>query len=488
MNLHSKFTRIIALALALSIPFSTGAFAQTKHLKTDANGRIVPVVGDIKMSPEQQIELGRKAAAEAERQLPILPESSPVTKYVQQLGAKLAAKAPGYKWPYYFKVVNQKEINAFALPGGPMYVNLGTIQQADESELAGVMAHELSHVVMQHSAREASKSQGIQVLGALGAVLAGAVLGNGMAGQLAQVGIQVGASGVVMKYSREAETEADLVGAQIMYDAGYDPYSMVEFFQKLSDQSGGSGGPQFLSDHPNPGNRAQTVAQAIRKFPKNQFARSDSPEFVSMKQIADGMKPLTAQQIAQLQKSGTINNGRNDVRTETVGMNPVDRNNAIPSRSMSDLNQGNFKIRYPSNWKVNGNQSTSIVIAPEAWVASDAIAYGVTILAAKSNSSTPLDDITFRVIESLKQSNPGIRTAGNPQPVKVNGRNGRSIDLLAVSPIRDQAGGKLQERNWLVAVEDGSNSALVLVFTSPDQDFDKLRPTYEAMLRSLHLE
>lgn len=483
MNLHSNFTRLIALALALSMPFSTGAFAQTKHLKTDASGRIVPVVGDIKMTPEQQIELGRKAAAEAERQLPILPESSPVTKYVQQLGMKLAAKAPGYKWPYYFKVVNQKEINAFALPGGPMYVNLGTIQQADESELAGVMAHELSHVVMQHSAREASKSQGIQVLGALGAVLAGAVLGNGMAGQLAQLGIQVGASGVVMKYSREAETEADLVGAQIMYDAGYDPYAMVEFFQKLSDQAGG-GGPQFLSDHPNPGNRAQTVAQAIRKFPKKQFARSDSSEFISMKRIADGMKPLTAEQIAQRQKSGAVNNGR----TEPVSMDPVGHNDVMPSRSMVDLNQGNFQIRYPSNWKVNGDQSSSIVIAPEAGVSQNAIAYGVTIQQAKADSSMSLDEITSRVIESLKQSNPGIRAAGSPQSIKVNGRSGRSVDLLATSPIRSQSGGQLQERDWLVTVENGSNSAVVLVFTSPDQDFDKLRPTYEAMLKSLHLE
>lgn len=472
-----KLLRTVAMALALSIGATSCAAAPQKHIQQDASGRIIPNVGDIKMSPEQQVELGRQAAAEAEKQLPILPESSPVTKEIQRLGQKLAAKAPGQKWPYVFKVVNQKEINAFALPGGPIYVNLGTIQQADESELAGVMAHEIAHVVMQHSARSMGKQQGMQILGALGTVLAGAVLGGGMAGQLAQLGIQIGATGVVMKYSREAETEADLVGSQIMYDAGFDPYAMVEFFQTLEKQSGGSGGPQFLSDHPNPGNRAKTVAQAIQKFPKKNFPRSDSSTYVAMKRTASGLKPLSAQEIAQQQKAGGASG------------QSLDPGQIAPSGNFRDLNQGNFTIKYPDNWSVFGDQQSGLVIAPRAGVGENAIAYGVSINQAQSQrgGSLSMDQMTADVIQTLQQTNQDLRAAGNPQRITVNGRQGRSVDLLGTSPVTAN-GQAVRERDWLVTVQTSNNAVMVLVFTAPEPDFSKLRPTFENMLRSLQVQ
>ena len=169
--------------------------------------------------------------------MPVLPDSSPVTQYVQRLGAKLVAQIPQqYSWPYQFHVIAQKEINAFALPGGPIFINLGTITAADsEAELAGVMAHEMSHVYMQHSAKQAGKTSLIAGL----AGLAGAVLGSGgLVGQLAALGIQVGANGVIMKYSRTDEAQADSVGAIIMYKAGYNPRAMADFFQKLAATGG----------------------------------------------------------------------------------------------------------------------------------------------------------------------------------------------------------------------------------------------------------
>ncbi len=120
--------------------------------------------------------------------MPVLPDSSPVTQYVQQLGRKLAAQAPGYKWPFNFHVANVAEINAFALPGGSIFVNLGTIQAAtDEAQLAGVMAHEISHVVLQHSVCNAEKEQRVGLLAGLGQLAAGVVLGS-TAGEIAQAG------------------------------------------------------------------------------------------------------------------------------------------------------------------------------------------------------------------------------------------------------------------------------------------------------------
>ena len=123
-------------------------------------------------SAQEEVQAGQQAAAQAAKQLPLLPDSDPITIYVQRLGNQFAAHAPGEKWPYTFHVVNQKEINAFALPGGPVFVNLGTIQAADnEAELAGVMAHEISHVVQRHGTRAASKQMAAQLpLAILGGV------------------------------------------------------------------------------------------------------------------------------------------------------------------------------------------------------------------------------------------------------------------------------------------------------------------------------
>src|SRR5215470_11098854 len=151
--------------------------------------RVEPTHGWNMFSTQEELQAGQQASSQVGKQLPLLPDSSPITRYIQQLGAQLAAHAPGEKWPYNFHVVNQKEINAFALPGGPIYVNLGTIQAADnEAELAGVMAHEISHVVQRHATRAYTKQQEVslplQVLGGLMGRGAGAAVAQ-IAGQFA---------------------------------------------------------------------------------------------------------------------------------------------------------------------------------------------------------------------------------------------------------------------------------------------------------------
>ncbi|HWR37819.1 MAG TPA: M48 family metallopeptidase [Clostridia bacterium] len=474
--LDLKFMRSVALGLVLTLGIAPSCSASSQHVRQDASGRLQPDTSNISVSPEEEIKLGRQAMAEVEKQLPILPDSSPVSQYVSRLGQRLAANAPGYKWPYVFKVVNQKDINAFAMPGGPVYVNVGTIQAADESELAGVMAHEISHVVMRHSMRQASKSQWIQIGGALGSAVLGGLLGNGMGGQLAQLGIQLGAGGVIMKYSREAETEADLIGSQIMYDAGFNPYAMVEFFQVLAKQGGG-GGPQFLSDHPNPGNRAQTVANVIKKFPKKDFPRNDSAEFASMKRVADGLKPMTGQQIAAQQKQqrgGSIPGG---------GEAQV-----MPAGGFKDFDQGTFTISYPSNWEVFGDQQSGVTIAPRAGVAENAIAYGVVISGARPQDRTSLDDATKQIVQTMQQQNPDMKAAGNPQSIRVNGVKGRSVDMVSTSPLQSQNGASVRERDWLVTLPRSDGSVLFMVFVAPEPQFDQLRPTYEQMLRTVRVK
>jgi len=227
-----------------------------------------PNPGKTSMSKENQHALGMEVAAQVYQQMPVLPDNSPESQYVRQLGQKLVSTIPQqYSWPFEFHVVPQKEINAFALPGGQMFINLGTITSAkNEAELAGVMGHEMAHVYMQHSAKQAGKAQTTSMLAGLASIALG-VSGvgqkaGGLVGQLGQMGIQMGSQGLMMKYSRNDESQADAVGAVILYQAGYNPQGMVDFFRTMGSQSG-SAPPEFFSSHPNPANRRQAIQKQI---------------------------------------------------------------------------------------------------------------------------------------------------------------------------------------------------------------------------------
>ena len=266
-----------------------------------AGGPKLPDPGNPSISRDQQKQIGFQAAAEVYKQMPVLPDSSPETQYIRQLGERLVATIPPENsWPFEFHVVAQKEINAFALPGGQMFVNIGTITAAaNEAQLAGVMGHEMSHVYMQHSAKQMQKAQLTQGL----AGLAGAILGarGGTLGALGQAGVQVGAGMVMLKYSRSDEAQADQVGAMILYRAGYNPKALADFFKTLEAQGGS--GPQFLSDHPNPGNREVAIQKEIQLWPPVKY-RSDSAAFAKVRRHAAGVKGYSAEEIAQGGKSG----------------------------------------------------------------------------------------------------------------------------------------------------------------------------------------
>ena len=259
----------IALAIVL-MPLAT--LAQTQ-IKLHGN----------KYSPQQDVRLGRQAAAEAEQQFPLLRDSE-VGAYVERVGQRLvAAIPPEFQHPefrYYFKVINASDINAFALPGGPMYVNRGMIEAArNEGEMAGVMAHELSHVALRHGTAQATKAQKYNILaGILG--IGGAIVG-GPAGAAAQIGSQ-GVGVYLLKFSREYETEADLLGARIMANAGYDPRELANMFRTIQSQGGGGGG--FLSDHPSSADRYARINQEAQSLRVNTAMRNDSREFYGIKE------------------------------------------------------------------------------------------------------------------------------------------------------------------------------------------------------------
>src|SRR5947207_8103312 len=258
--------------VGLSLLLVPGASAQRTQLKPGWN----------KFSPQDDITLGKRAATDAEKQLPFC-NAPKVDAYLAQLGTRLAQKLPtgGVQYPFEFHCVNAKAINAFALPGGYVFVNRGAIEAADnEAQLAGVMAHELSHVALRHGTNQASKA----MLAETGLGIFGAVFGDSTGGALVTTLGTFAAGRVLLRYSRTAESQADVLGTQVLYDSGYDPRAMAQFFEKLEGESKGKNPQQFLSDHPNPENRLERVHEEVDKLggvPAN--AKRDSAEFEAIK-------------------------------------------------------------------------------------------------------------------------------------------------------------------------------------------------------------
>jgi predicted Zn-dependent protease len=235
----------------------------------------VPTAAGIALiSVDDEIKLGREAQKEVKSELPEIGGSAHA--YVASLGRQLAARARGPKYPYSFSIANYREINAFALPGGPVWVHRGAIQAAtNESQLAGVLAHEVAHIAQRHAADQISK--GAIANGLLG--LLGAVLGNSGGAHTAQAGAQILAGGYMMTFSRDDEREADRVGVEIMRRAGWDARGMLEFMQTLRTRAGHDPGSVevFLSTHPSPADRVERLRAQLRSVRSG--GRRDSAEF-----------------------------------------------------------------------------------------------------------------------------------------------------------------------------------------------------------------
>jgi Zn-dependent protease with chaperone function len=476
-----------AIAVALTILLAVPAFAASPVTPQ------LPNPGSTRMTREEQEKAGLEVMSEVYKQMPVLPDSSPITQYVQQLGRKLEKQIPSqYSWPYQFHVVQQKEINAFALPGGPIFINVGTINSAaNEAQLAGVMAHEMSHVYMQHSAKQAPKQSLAQVLAA-----ASGVLGNSTLGSLARAGIQLGAGTVLLHYSRSDEAQADSVGAVIMYKSGYNPAELANFFEVLAKQGGSP--PQFLSDHPNPGNRSAAIAKQTRNWRPEKYL-GDTQSFASTKKQAGAVKSYSSQEISDGAKQGLWAKQNTQTGALPPGAQPTVNASGIssattdilfdqvrPSNTLTEVHQSGFSISYPSNWSAASGQN-SVTLAPKAGVNQNAISYGVIVSTAQDPNAGSLDQVAKDLIQNLQQSNPGLRQGGDVCTIEVNGIQGRSVDLTSDSPLQ-QGGKPLPEHDWLVVVPGPGGASLYLIFIAPERDFGTLKPTYQRMLESLRVE
>src|SRR5712671_1727291 len=389
-----------------------------------------------KFKPEEDVRLGRQAAQEVEQQMPILRDAQ-ATEYVSSIGERLVgAIPPEFQHPefrYYFKIVNASDINAFALPGGPMFVNRGMIEAAHtEGEVAGVMAHELSHVALRHGTAQASKAQKYQTGAAVAGIL-GTIFGGPGLGQIAQAPFAL----TFLKYSREYETEADLLGARIMANAGYNPTDLANMFRTIEAQGGGGGG--FFSDHPSPANRYARINQEAHCLRVNNLER-DNREFLSIKERLRGYP--RAQTMAEIQRNGQRypnqgNNYPNDGSNYPNGDRtnypsaPRGRVEYPSSRFRSYTALGIVRLSVPDNWRELSEQET-VWYAPSGCYESTngqaVFTHGVNLGVAQTNSRN-LQQATNDFLNTLQQGSGNLRSRSGYQRTYVAGRNGLAISL-----------------------------------------------------------
>jgi Zn-dependent protease with chaperone function len=482
MRLSQPSVRTLLLSLLLSIGLLGTALP--------AWARFTPHPCKNAFTEQQEITEGRKAAQEVYKQMPVLPDSHPVSKYVQQLGARLVEHAPGYRFPYNFHVVNIEDINAFALPGGSIFVNLGTIQAAEtEAQLAGVIAHEISHVALRHATCNMTKERTPSILAGIGQIAAGVFL-PGAAGSVVQQGIGMTAGLSFLKNSRDSEKQADLMGTDILYDTGYDPRAMPQFFEVIQGKYG-EGGAQFLSDHPNPGNRVGYVQDEIDSLPPRASSVKTSAEFTRIKKLVAGMHPYTAKQVqsgAWKRDGGAAappgGGAQGEGGAPAAASGPLSRltpEQWRPQGPWQTFQGDGFTISYPGNWRTASSGSSALIAPPGGANEQGAVGYGM--LSGRFQPPKPGDiaAVTDQLLAQLQQQNPQLRPGAGAE-VAVNGVRGRSVDATNTGG----AGGGA-ERDWLVALPEAAGTVRYLIFVAPQADFEALRPTYEQMLRTLKL-
>ena len=421
---------------------------------------------------QQDIEVGQENAKQVLAQYEVVKNQF-LQDYVQRLGQKLAASPDAARsgFKFTFTVLNVEEVNAFALPGGPMFIYTGLLKTVDnESQLAGVMGHEMAHVILRHGTHEATKASGIQLLaGGLGAILGG---GSSMGGKLAQAGLGLTANSFILKFSRDAETEADAMGSHMMAESGYDPVQMAKFFQKLA--AGGQQPPQILSDHPNPGNREAAIVAEVATLPARKYDYESGVFARAGKELALVPKPVNKPQSLA---SASGSDAPAPATTPAPASAP-----AAPASGWQEYRGTGFAVSYPPGWQADGS-GADVTMAPRDGVVTKSggtqIGFGaLASLFTPQAGRNSLQSATDDLIRQIRSENPSANVAVASQSVRVGGANGLLTMLRGESPF-----GGVETDAVVTVVRPGG--LFYLVWITPEKDYNRVEPSFRQMLNSL---
>jgi peptidase M48-like protein len=406
-------------------------------------------------STQQDIEIGRQLVVDAESNFPIVSNSYP-NAYIQALGTQLTAHAPGTRFPYQFKVIDDPKIDAFALPGGTIYVTSGLIQAApSEPQLAGVLAHEIAHVVLRHATQQVSKAYSDDNPN----YRTSRVNARDAMDQL-DIGWGYGSDSLIFKYSPAFEREADIVATQILYDANFDPRQMTTAFTR------------FFTNHSTVPNQAALVRREIQNMGGLRAnLRGDSPDLHT----------------AQNRLGGEVAN------SGSAGSGTIER----PSTRMVSYQGRDFTIRYPSNWRVS-ERNDVVTIAPTNAIVSDELLYGMRIATfepqnnffggrnsfsaperGSTSDRTSLGRATDELLDYLRQSNPNMRVVRTESRGQVDGQPSMSMEVS-----NDTAtGGRETDRLVTVLTPDGL--LYYFIGVAPEREFNRYESLFGDMIASV---
>jgi len=420
-----------------------------------------------KYAVEDDVKLGREAAAQAEKEFPLLRDSE-IESYVNDVGQRIVSAIPAEfrqsQFHYTFKVVNAGEINAFALPGGPMFVNRGMIEAAKtEGEMAGVMGHEISHVVLRHATAQATEAQKFQIGSILGQI-AGGVIGGGL-GDIIGMGSQIGFGAGALKYSRKYESQADILGAQLIARIGYDPRDLANMFRTIQGQ-GGRGAPEWLSSHPDPGKRYERIEQEAKLLRVDSSRARDNATFRRIQQRLRAMPaPPKGRQPGQGQRQPT------DEGTYSGRVEP-------PSSSYRQVQTNRVQLGVPDNWREFRGE-TGLTYVPEGAYGERGLTHGV-LFGTERVSSSNLRQATEQYLESLLQGNPHLRQQSSSQNARIGGRSGLATRLAGRSPVTGRT-----EVVTVLTSPLGNGELFYFASVVPEEESRSYDPVFQRILNSL---
>jgi predicted Zn-dependent protease len=319
-----------------------------------------------------------------------------------------------------------------------------------------VMAHEMSHVILRHGTHEASKAKSVKLLAQLASAAAGA--NNSAAGQLAGMGLGLGANSFILHFSREAESEADALGSHLMAECGYNPIEMARFFEKLATLT--TQGSQFFSDHPSPGNREKAVEAEIRALPQREYG------------FETGQFEKAKAEVGALGQGGVGSN---------VGLTP-------PPADWRLLHTALYDVAFPAAWSVHGEGKPSVTIAPPDALVK--IANGTVLMShgAMADYYDPgpnmsIGTATLKLVSFLHDRDPNIQLSSSQQQknIRVNDSEGLITALHGTSP----AGGP--EIDVLLTVTR-PQGVFYMMFTSPEPNFPQFQRIFEGMIGSIRFK